>query len=32
MYLEDRDINALSEAFTRPEIAWWMLDFAFPLA
>jgi len=30
MYLEDRDINALSEAFTRPEIAWWMLDFAFP--
>jgi methyltransferase (TIGR00027 family) len=30
MYLEDRDIAALSESFTRPEIAWWMLDFAFP--
>ncbi len=30
MYLEGRDIAALSEAFTRPEIAWWMLDFAFP--
>jgi methyltransferase (TIGR00027 family) len=30
MYLEDRDVIALSEAFTRPEVAWWMLDFAFP--
>jgi methyltransferase (TIGR00027 family) len=30
MYLEEHDIDALSEAFTRPEIAWWMLDFAFP--
>jgi methyltransferase (TIGR00027 family) len=30
MYLDDRDIAALSESFTRPEIAWWMLDFAFP--
>ena len=30
MYLEDSDIAALSESFTRPEIAWWMLDFAFP--
>jgi methyltransferase (TIGR00027 family) len=30
MYLEDRDVVALSEAFTRPEVAWWMLDFAFP--
>ncbi len=30
MYLADSDIVALSEAFTRPEIAWWMLDFAFP--
>ena len=30
MYLEDSDIAALSQAFTRPEIAWWMLDFAFP--
>ncbi|MGO9155469.1 class I SAM-dependent methyltransferase [Mycobacterium sp.] len=30
MYLEDRDIATLSEALTRPEVAWWMLDFAFP--
>jgi methyltransferase (TIGR00027 family) len=30
MYLEDRDVIALSDAFKRPEIAWWMLDFAFP--
>jgi methyltransferase (TIGR00027 family) len=30
MYLEDSDIRALSTAFTRPEIAWWMLDFAGP--
>ena len=30
MYLQDRDIAALSESFTRPEVAWWMLDFAFP--
>lgn len=30
MYLGDDDMTALSEAFTRPEIAWWMLDFAFP--
>jgi methyltransferase (TIGR00027 family) len=30
MYLEDTDIRALSAAFTRPEIAWWMVDFAFP--
>lgn len=30
MYLDDRDMVALSEAFTRPQIAWWMLDFAFP--
>ncbi len=30
MYLDPSDIEALSEAFTRPEIAWWMLDFAFP--
>jgi methyltransferase (TIGR00027 family) len=29
-YLEDRDIKALSESFTRPEVAWWMLDFPFP--
>jgi methyltransferase (TIGR00027 family) len=30
MYLEYSDIEALSHAFTRPEIAWWMIDFAFP--
>jgi methyltransferase (TIGR00027 family) len=30
MYLEDRDVVALSEAITRPEVAWWMLDFAGP--
>jgi methyltransferase (TIGR00027 family) len=30
MYLEDRDVVALSEALRRPEVAWWMLDFAFP--
>jgi methyltransferase (TIGR00027 family) len=30
MYLDDSDIVSLSQAFTRPEIAWWMLDFSFP--
>jgi methyltransferase (TIGR00027 family) len=30
MYLEERDVRALSDAFTRPEIAWWMLDFSSP--
>ncbi len=30
MYLEYRDIAALSDAIKRPEVAWWMLDFAFP--
>jgi methyltransferase (TIGR00027 family) len=30
MYLEDSDVTALSAAITRPEVAWWMLDFAFP--
>jgi methyltransferase (TIGR00027 family) len=30
MYLESRDVAALSEAFTRPEIAWWMVDLAGP--
>ncbi|OBK43143.1 SAM-dependent methyltransferase [Mycobacterium sp. 1081908.1] len=30
MYLEDSDVEALSAAFKRPEIAWWMLDFAGP--
>jgi methyltransferase (TIGR00027 family) len=30
MYLEATDIAALSAAIKRPEVAWWMLDFAFP--
>jgi O-methyltransferase involved in polyketide biosynthesis len=30
MYLEDRDVVALSGAIKRPEVAWWMLDFGFP--
>lgn len=30
MYLEDSDVVALSEAFKRPQVAWWMLDFAGP--
>ncbi|MGX9787136.1 class I SAM-dependent methyltransferase [Mycobacterium sp. MMS18-G62] len=30
MYLEESDVRALSDAFTRPEIAWWMLDFSSP--
>lgn len=30
MYLEYRDITALSDAIKRPEVAWWMLDIAFP--
>ena len=30
MYLEDRDVVALSEAIKRPEVAWWMPDFAGP--
>ena len=30
MYLEPSDVVALSEAFTRPEIAWWVLDVAGP--
>jgi methyltransferase (TIGR00027 family) len=30
MYLEYRDAAALSEAIKRPEVAWWMLDIAFP--
>ena len=30
MYLEDSDVRALSMAFSRPEVAWWMLDFAGP--
>jgi methyltransferase (TIGR00027 family) len=30
MYLEETDVVALSQAITRPEVAWWMLDFAGP--
>ncbi|MEO6793869.1 MAG: SAM-dependent methyltransferase [Mycobacterium sp.] len=30
MYLEDRDIAALSEAIKQPSVTWWMLDFAGP--
>lgn len=30
MYLEPTDIVGLSHAIKRPEVAWWMLDFAFP--
>jgi methyltransferase (TIGR00027 family) len=30
MYLDDSDMVALAGAFARTEIAWWMLDFAFP--
>jgi methyltransferase (TIGR00027 family) len=30
MYLEEGDIAGLSDAIKRPEVAWWMLDFAFP--
>jgi len=30
MYLDDRDVVTLSDAFTRPQIAWWMLDFVGP--
>jgi methyltransferase (TIGR00027 family) len=30
MYLDDGDIAGLSDAIKRPEVAWWMLDFAFP--
>jgi methyltransferase (TIGR00027 family) len=30
MYLGESDVRALSRSFTRPEIAWWMLDFAGP--
>lgn len=30
MYLDDGDVVALSEAIARPEVAWWMLDFAGP--
>lgn len=30
MYLEDHDVVALSQAIKRPEVTWWMLDFAGP--
>ncbi|MGD1171475.1 class I SAM-dependent methyltransferase [Mycobacterium seoulense] len=30
MYLDDADVVSLSAALTRPEIGWWMLDFAGP--
>lgn len=30
MYLDDRDVVALANAIKRPEVAWWMLDFAGP--
>jgi hypothetical protein len=30
MYLDDHDVVALSKAIKRPEVAWWMLDFAGP--
>jgi methyltransferase (TIGR00027 family) len=30
MYLDETDVVALSQAITRPEVAWWMLDFAGP--
>ena len=30
MYLEASDVAALSTAFKRPEVAWWMLDFPAP--
>ncbi|OBB96412.1 SAM-dependent methyltransferase [Mycobacterium sp. 852002-40037_SCH5390672] len=30
MYLHDSDVSALSAAIQRPEVTWWMLDFAGP--
>jgi methyltransferase (TIGR00027 family) len=30
MYLDDRDVSALSQAIMRPEVGWWMIDFAWP--
>jgi len=30
MYLEESDLAALSRAFSRPEVTWWMLDIAGP--
>ncbi|WP_343577622.1 SAM-dependent methyltransferase [Mycobacterium sp.] len=30
MYLQDRDVAALSDALDRPEVCWWMFDFGGP--
>lgn len=30
MYLEESDVRALSSAFDRPEVGWWVLDLAGP--
>lgn len=30
MYLDDNDVAGLSNSFHRPEINWWVLDFASP--
>lgn len=30
MYLQERDVRGLSDAFTRREIAWWILDLNSP--
>jgi methyltransferase (TIGR00027 family) len=30
MYLKDHDVQTLSEAINRPEVAWWMFDFGGP--
>lgn len=30
MYLEEKDVTALSQAIKRPGVAWWMLDFSGP--
>jgi methyltransferase (TIGR00027 family) len=30
MYLEDREVTALSDALNRPEVGWWMFDFVGP--
>ncbi|MGA8331999.1 MAG: SAM-dependent methyltransferase, partial [Mycobacterium sp.] len=30
MYLQERDVAALSAALKRPEVGWWMIDFGGP--
>ena len=30
MYLQERDVAALSDALDRPEVCWWMFDFGGP--